>query len=120
MSDVKRYEAVHLRSDENSIYYCEGCEVEVVRASDYAALEAECERLRTQLTSHVEWDGEVVEVVAWRIEHPAKQWKVYEQRQDWAYQEYGHIKYKVQDLMSVAQHERIVAALLASRGRGEV
>ena len=32
MSDVKRYEAVHLRYDENSIYYCEGCEVEVVRA----------------------------------------------------------------------------------------
>ena len=46
--------------------------------------------------------GEEVEVVAWRIEHPAKQWKVYEQRQDWAHQEYGHIKYEVQDLMTVA------------------
>ena len=57
--------------------------------------------------------GEEVEVVAWRIEHPAKQWKVYEQRQDWAYQEYGHIKYEVQDLMTVAQHQRITAAMAA-------
>ena len=57
--------------------------------------------------------GEVVEVVAWRIEHPVSQWKVYEQRQDWAYQQYGHIKYQVQDLMTVAQHQRIVAGLRA-------
>ena len=41
MNDVKRYEAVHLRYDDNNIRYGEGCEVEVVLASDYAALEAE-------------------------------------------------------------------------------
>jgi len=46
MSDVKRYEAVHLRYDDNNIRYGEGCEVEVVLASDYAALEAELARLR--------------------------------------------------------------------------
>jgi len=41
MSDVKRYEAVHLRYDDNNIRYGEGCEVEVVPASDYATLESE-------------------------------------------------------------------------------
>lgn len=46
MSDVKRYEAVHLRYDDNNIRYGEGCEVEVVLASDYAALEAELAKLR--------------------------------------------------------------------------
>ena len=46
MSDVKRYEAVHLRYNDNNIRYGEGCEVEVVLASDYAALEAELARLR--------------------------------------------------------------------------
>lgn len=51
------------------------------------------------------------EVVAYRISHPGQAWKVYEQRQDWAYQSYGHIRYEVQDLMTVAQHERIVSAL---------
>lgn len=46
MSDVGRYEAVHLRYDDNNIRYGEGCEVEVVLASDYAALEAELAKLR--------------------------------------------------------------------------
>lgn len=46
MSDVKRYEAVRLRYDDNNIRYGEGCEVEVVLASDYAALEAENAKLR--------------------------------------------------------------------------
>ena len=41
MSEVKRYEAVHLRYDDNNIRYGDGCEVEVVLASDYATLEAE-------------------------------------------------------------------------------
>lgn len=41
MSDVKRYEAVHLRYDDNNIRYSEGCEVEVVLASDYATLESD-------------------------------------------------------------------------------
>ena len=68
---------------------------------------------RAQLAAIQGGMGEVVEVVAWRIEHPVSQWKVYEQRQDWAYQQYGHIKYQVQDLMTVAQHQRIVAGLRA-------
>lgn len=49
MSEVKRYEAVHLRYEDSNIRYGEGCEVEVVTARDYAALEAECERLREQV-----------------------------------------------------------------------
>ena len=50
-SEVKRYDAVHLRYEDSNIRYGEGCEVEVVTASDYAALEAECERLRMQLAA---------------------------------------------------------------------
>lgn len=37
MSDVKRYDAVHIRYEENNIRYGEGCEVEMVTASDYDA-----------------------------------------------------------------------------------
>ena len=50
-SEVKRYDAVHLRYEDSNIRYGEGCEVEVVTASDYAALEAECERLRAQVSA---------------------------------------------------------------------
>ena len=42
---VKRYDAVHLRYEDSNIRYGEGCEVEVVTASDYAALAAENARL---------------------------------------------------------------------------
>lgn len=45
MSEVKRYDAVHLRYEENNIRYGEGCEVEVVTATDYAALEADYLRI---------------------------------------------------------------------------
>lgn len=38
MSNAKRYDAVHLRYEENNIRYGEGCEVEVVAAYDYDAL----------------------------------------------------------------------------------
>lgn len=38
MSDVKRYDAVHLRYEDSNIRYGEGCEVEVVAAYDYDAL----------------------------------------------------------------------------------
>ena len=48
-TEVKRYDAVHIRYEDNNIRYGEGCEVEVVTASDYAALEAECERLADAL-----------------------------------------------------------------------
>jgi len=47
--EVNRYDAVHLRYEDSNIRYGEGCEVEVVTASDYAALEAEFERLRETL-----------------------------------------------------------------------
>jgi len=68
-SEVKRYDAVHLRYEDSNIRYGEGCEVEVVTASDHerevqraiaagirmqdkcAALEAECERLRSQVSA---------------------------------------------------------------------
>ena len=40
MSDVKRYEAVHIRYEDSNIRYGEGCEVEVVAAYDYDALRA--------------------------------------------------------------------------------
>lgn len=88
-----------------------GCTNCGVTAESYAAWNT-----RTQLHSQ---RGEEVEVVAWRIEHPVSQWKVYEQRQDWAYQQYGHIKYEVQDLMTVAQHQRITAAMAAEVERWE-
>lgn len=35
MSEVKRYDAVHIRYEDNNIRYGEGCEVEVVTAADY-------------------------------------------------------------------------------------
>ena len=40
MSEVKRYDAVHIRYEDSSIRYGEGCEVEVVAAYDYDALKA--------------------------------------------------------------------------------
>ena len=40
MSDVKRYDAVHIRYEDSNIRYGEGCEVEVVAAYDYDALKA--------------------------------------------------------------------------------
>lgn len=45
MSDVKRYEAVHIRYEDSNIRYGEGCEVEVVAAYDYDALYADRKRL---------------------------------------------------------------------------
>lgn len=42
MSEVKRYEEVHLRYDDNNIRYGQGCEVEVVTASDYDRETQEC------------------------------------------------------------------------------
>lgn len=40
MSEVKRYDAVHIRYEYSNIRYGEGCEVEVVAAYDYDALKA--------------------------------------------------------------------------------
>lgn len=40
MSEVKRYDAVHIRYEDSNIRYGEGCEVEVVSAYDYDALKA--------------------------------------------------------------------------------
>ena len=49
MREVKRYDAVHIRYEDSNIRYGEGCEVEVVTASDYDVLEVECERLKNAL-----------------------------------------------------------------------
>jgi hypothetical protein len=49
MSEVKRYDAVHIRYEERNIRYGEGCEVEMVAAYDYDALAAENQRLREEL-----------------------------------------------------------------------
>ena len=58
--------------------------------------------------------GEEVEVLAWRIGFPnGAGFKVYEQRQPWAYESYGDISYQVDDLMTVTQHQRIVDGLRA-------
>ena len=46
MSEVKRYDAVHIRYEDNNIRYGEGCEVEVVTARDYDALRAENAELK--------------------------------------------------------------------------
>ncbi len=63
-------------------------------------------------------EAEGVEVVGWRIGFPnGSGYKLYEQRQDWAYEGYGSISYEVQDLMTVAQHERTLSAVTAERDR---
>jgi hypothetical protein len=55
---------------------------------------------------------EAVEVVGYCVKSSLEnRSKVYEQRQEWAYQEYGGVTYYVDDLMTVAQCNRIVAAL---------
>lgn len=58
--------------------------------------------------------AEAVEVVAYRISHPLGNWKVYEKKQDWAYKSWWALTYEVQDLMTVAQHQRILAAQTGS------
>ena len=51
MNEVIRYDAVHLRYEESNIKYGAGCEIEVVKASDYATLQAECRKLRAELAA---------------------------------------------------------------------
>jgi len=59
--------------------------------------------------------GEEVEVVAWRVSHPDTVWKVYERNPEhWAAGDY-----EIQALMTVAQHERIIAALSAQQSAPE-
>ena len=48
MREVKRYDAVHIRYEENNIRYGGGLGVEMVTARDYDALRAEAEALRAQ------------------------------------------------------------------------
>lgn len=79
-------------------------------------LKAERDDLRAQLAAIQGGMGEVVEVVAWRVSHPEREWKVYGERPDWAEKNLGTgVVYEVQDLMTVAQHQRIVAALSAQQ-----
>lgn len=67
---------------------------------------AEVGRLRAQQPSQ---GGEAVEVVAWRVSHPDTVWKVYEKNpESWAAGDF-----EIQTLMTVAQHQRIVAAITA-------
>lgn len=49
MSEVIRYDAVHIRYEESNIRYGEGCEVEVVTARDYDAIAADNKRLQEAL-----------------------------------------------------------------------
>lgn len=49
MSEVKRYQAVHIRYEDSNIRYGEGCEVDVVAAYDYDKQAQEIERLTAEL-----------------------------------------------------------------------
>ena len=61
-SEVKRYDAVHLRYEDSNIRYGEGCEVEMVTARDYDALHAEAEALRAENAALRAEQGERQEV----------------------------------------------------------
>lgn len=49
MSEVQRFNAVHLRIDSNNFHFKEGCEIEVVAASDYDALTIERDKLQAKI-----------------------------------------------------------------------
>lgn len=64
-------------------------------------------------------EREAVEVVGWRIGFPnGAGYKLYEQHQSWAYEECGPVSYEAQDLMTVAQHERILASCQRTQAAG--
>ena len=50
-TEVKRYDAVHIRYGDRNIRYGEGCEVEMVTALDYDALRAENAELKAELAA---------------------------------------------------------------------
>lgn len=54
MSDVKRYEAVHIRYEDSNIRYGEGCEPEMVAAYDYDALRAQRDQLRQHKNDYMD------------------------------------------------------------------
>lgn len=49
MSEVTMWEAVHIRCGDSNIKYINGEGQQMVKATDYARLEQECERLRSLL-----------------------------------------------------------------------
>ena len=69
-SEVKRYDAVHIRYEENNIRYGGGLGVEMVTARDYDALHAEAEALRAEnakLRTALAEQGERQEAVVYAV-----------------------------------------------------
>ena len=69
-SEVKRYDAVHIRYGENNIRYGEGLGVEMVAARDYDALHAEAEALRAQRDKMAQILRDLVPGCKWRFMRP--------------------------------------------------
>ena len=67
MREVNRYDAVHIRYEDNNIRYGEGCEVEMVTARDYDALHAEAEALRAENATLRAKQGERQEAVVYAV-----------------------------------------------------
>ena len=87
-TEVTRYDAVHIRYEDNNIRYDEGCEIEVVTAADYErevmiaiaagqrmqderdALHAEAEALRAQRDKMAQILRDLVPGCKWRFMRP--------------------------------------------------
>ena len=69
-SEVKRYDAVHIRYRENNIRYCGGLGIEMVTARDYDALHAEAEALRAQRDKMAQILRDLVPGCKWRFMRP--------------------------------------------------
>jgi len=69
-SEVKRYDAVHIRYEDNNIRYGEGLGVEMVTARDYDALHADAEALRAQRDKMAQILRDLVPGCKWRIMRP--------------------------------------------------
>lgn len=74
--------------------------------------------LRKILTATRQPEGEGLEVVGWRIGFPNNAgWRLYEQRQEWAYQCYGPVSYEVQDLCRLSDAQGAIAELREQRDK---
>lgn len=69
-TEVKRYDAVHIRYGDNNIRYGEGLGVEMVTARDYDNLRAEAESLREQRDNMAQILRDLVPGCKWRIMRP--------------------------------------------------
>lgn len=85
---------------------CSQCGLPIFHGpAGYAGPQCMCHLMKNQSPAVAQ--GEAVEVVAWRVSHPDHKWKVYDHNPStWATG-----AFELQELMTVAQHERIVAAL---------